>query len=227
VHGSSREPFDIVCQNDVRSKRRTCKGSIDRAAWPSLLRGGGNIEMPQVILDESAIREALDRMAETLCRRSGDGPFAVVGVRRGGEFLARRLGELLSKRTGQAVPMGVVDITLYRDDGFGPHEWPTVGVTKIPFELKSYTVVLVDDVLYTGRTTRAALDAILDYGRPRAVRLAVLVDRGLRELPIAAEAVGVALDTKRDQHVDVQLTESGAERDAVIVTQALTHKATS
>jgi pyrimidine operon attenuation protein/uracil phosphoribosyltransferase len=131
--------------------------------------------------------------------------------------LAKRLAHLLFQRTGEEPPLGFVDITLYRDDGFGPHEFPKVGVTHIPFDLQTYTVVLIDDVLYTGRTVRAALDAILDYGRPRAVRLAVLIDRGLRELPIAADYVGTTLATTRDQHVDVQLIESGAQEDAVIV----------
>ena len=173
--------------------------------------------MPKIILDASGIQKALQTIADTLCARPHDGPFAVVGVRRGGEYLAQRLAKLIESRTQSKPPAGVVDITLYRDDGFGPHQWPTVGITKIPFELPQYTVILVDDVLFTGRTTRAALDAILDYGRPRAVRLAVLVDRGWRELPIQADAVGLTLSTAADQHVDVQLTESGAQADAVVV----------
>jgi pyrimidine operon attenuation protein/uracil phosphoribosyltransferase len=156
-------------------------------------------------------------MANTIAARPGDGPWAVVGIRRGGEPLARRLAARLEKKTGTAPAVGMVDVTLYRDDGFGPSEWPVVGVTQIPFDLKEHTVVLVDDVLYTGRTVRAAIDAILDYGRPRAVRLAVLVDRGLRELPIRADAVGREIETRSDEHVDVRLTEEGAEADEVIV----------
>lgn len=156
-------------------------------------------------------------MAEQIINHPGDGPWALVGIRRGGDFLARRLAPLLQAHTNVAPPVGVVDITLYRDDGLGPHEWPTVGITKIPFDLKSHTIILVDDVLFTGRTVRAALDAILDYGRPRAVRLAVLVDRGLRELPIRADVVGKTIPTRREQHVDVQLTESGAREDSVVV----------
>ena len=173
--------------------------------------------MPKTILDSSAIAKALERMAESVHGYPGDGPWAVVGIRRGGEYLAQRLTKLLAARTGVEPPVGVVDITLYRDDGFGPRDWPVIGVTRIPFDLKSHTVVLVDDVLYTGRTVRAAIRAILDYGRPKAVRLAVLVDRGLRELPIRADAVGISVETTPDQHVDVQLREGGAEADAVWV----------
>jgi len=174
--------------------------------------------MRRTVLDSSGIAAALEEMAQAIASQANDGPWAVVGIRRGGEPLARRLAERLRDITGHEPQMGTVDVTLYRDDGFGPNEWPSVGVTEIPFELKKHTVVLVDDVLYTGRTVRAALDAILDYGRPRAVRLAVLVDRGLRELPIRADAVGLSIDTSVQEHVDVQLTENGAEQDAVVVT---------
>jgi pyrimidine operon attenuation protein / uracil phosphoribosyltransferase len=170
---------------------------------------------PKVALDAAGIARALDSMAEALAKDPA--PIAVVGIRRGGEHLAKRLAPLLEKRTGHEIARGVVDITLYRDDGFGPHDWPEVGVSEIGFDLASHTVVLVDDVLYTGRTVRAAIDAILDYGRPRAVRLAVLVDRGLRELPIRPDAVGLVLDTEPDQHVDVQLKEGGAAADAVVI----------
>ena len=160
--------------------------------------------MPQV-LDSSAIADAIDRMAKAMAERKGDGPWAIVGIRRGGEQIAGRLASALGAIVGKThVVLGFVDITLYRDDGFGPNDWPQIGKTDLPFEPRQYTVVLVDDVLYTGRTVRAALDVILDYGRPRAVRLAVLVDRGLRELPIAADFVGHALTTTPAQHVDVR-----------------------
>ncbi len=173
--------------------------------------------MSRVVLDEKAIASALETMADSIAACPGDGPWAVVGIRRGGEPLARRLAALLGRRTDREPALGMVDITLYRDDGFGPSEWPVVGVTKIPFILKEHTVILVDDVLYTGRTVRAAIDAILDYGRPRAVRLAVLVDRGLRELPIRADVVGAELETTPDERVEVRLTEAGAIEDAVVI----------
>jgi pyrimidine operon attenuation protein/uracil phosphoribosyltransferase len=173
----------------------------------------------KIAMKGAAIAEALARMADTLLGIAGDGPWAVVGIRRGGDHLAERLARLIEARTGTRPPMGVVDITLYRDDGFGPHQWPQVGVTNIPFDLTAHTILLVDDVLYTGRTVRAALDVILDYGRPKAVRLAVLVDRGLHELPVRADAVGLALSTDRSQHVDVRLSDAGAAEDAVVIGQ--------
>ncbi|MEZ4270468.1 MAG: bifunctional pyr operon transcriptional regulator/uracil phosphoribosyltransferase PyrR [Myxococcota bacterium] len=173
--------------------------------------------MPEQIMGPLEIAAAITDIAAALCNRGGEGPFAVIGIRRGGEHLARRLAAELAKKTGKTAPLGMVDITLYRDDGFGPHDWPEVGVTQIDFRLKDYTVVLVDDVLFTGRTVRAALDAILDYGRPKAVRLAVLIDRGHRELPIQADVVGRTLVTNLNQRVDVVLREAGAESDAVIV----------
>ncbi len=158
-------------------------------------------------------------MASMLAQRRADEPLAIVGVRRGGELLARRLADLVGKKTGTPPPLGFIDITLYRDDGFGAREWPQVGVSELGFDIRRHTVVLVDDVLYTGRTVRAAIDAILDYGRPKAIRLAVLVDRGLRELPIAADVVGHTLATNPEEHVVVRLdqavtVEPGPEKPA-------------
>ncbi|MEK7705596.1 MAG: bifunctional pyr operon transcriptional regulator/uracil phosphoribosyltransferase PyrR [Myxococcota bacterium] len=175
---------------------------------------------PRRLMDAAAIERALAQMAEGLHARPGEGPFAVVGIRRGGEPLAARLAEKLAALRGQDVPVGVVDITLYRDDGFGQRTWPEVGVTDLPFDLAAYTVALVDDVLFTGRTVRAALGAILDYGRPRAVRLAVLVDRGLRELPVAPDVVGMVVETHAQQHVQVHLVASGAAADEVVLQDA-------
>jgi pyrimidine operon attenuation protein / uracil phosphoribosyltransferase len=175
--------------------------------------------MPELrtVMDQAAITRALDVMVEGLTKTGTDAPWAIVGIRRGGEHLARRLTKRMAQRLGHEPPLGFVDITLYRDDGFGPHDWPQVGVSQVGFDIPRHTVVLVDDVLYTGRTVRAAIDAILDYGRPKAIRLAVLVDRGLRELPIAADVAGQTLATKPDEHVVVALTEAGAAADAVTV----------
>lgn len=159
-------------------------------------------------------------MADQLLAHPGDGPWAIIGIRRGGDYLAGRLAEIFASRLHERPLVGAVDITLYRDDGFGPRDFPEVGITHINFDTAAYTIVLVDDVLYTGRTVRAALDVILDYGRPRAVRLAVLVDRGLRELPISADAVGLKVSTHADEHVEVRLTEAGAQHDAVVVRAA-------
>ena len=163
------------------------------------------------------IHTAIRNMAKTLCEHPGDGPWAVIGIRRGGEHLAKRLAIWIAETQGVEVPIGMVDITLYRDDGFGPHDWPEIGQTSIPFRLRDFTIVLVDDVLYTGRTVRAALDALVDFGRPKALRLAVLVDRGWRELPIRGDAVGMVLDTQATQHVKVELTAEASDKDAVFM----------
>jgi pyrimidine operon attenuation protein/uracil phosphoribosyltransferase len=172
------------------------------------------------VLDAEAVSKCVDAIVAQIASLTEDGPWAIVGIRRGGEHLARRIAERLKTRAGDGnVVLGFVDITLYRDDGFDPNDWPEIGATDLLFPPRQYTVVLVDDVLYTGRTVRSALDVILDYGRPRAVRLAVLVDRGLRELPIAADFVGHRLTTTASQHVDVQLTEAGAVSDAVEVAE--------
>jgi pyrimidine operon attenuation protein/uracil phosphoribosyltransferase len=125
---------------------------------------------------------------------------------------------LVKEIEGQMPPLGAVDITLYRDDVFEGLPRPLVGPTDLPFRLANMRVVLVDDVLYTGRTVRAALDALMDYGRPRAVQLAVLVDRGHRELPIAADYVGLRVETTRNESVRVHLSEED-EEDRVVVRQ--------
>ncbi len=176
--------------------------------------------MSEEMLNADGIARALDELVDAIHSATTKAPVAIVGIRRGGEILAQRLVKLMKAKYGQELPLGYVDIALYRDDGFGPSDFPKVGVTEIPFRPKEHTIVLVDDVLYTGRTVRSALGAILDYGRPCSVRLAVMVDRGLRELPIQADWVGLKLDTTKDDHVDVLLTESGAEADSVIKTGA-------
>jgi pyrimidine operon attenuation protein/uracil phosphoribosyltransferase len=139
----------------------------------------------------------------------------LVGIRTGGLVLAERLGHLLG-RGGQSLPVGAIDIALYRDDVFEGLPRPEVGSTELPFSLPGKIIVLVDDVLYTGRTVRAALQALVDYGRPRAVQLAVLVDRGNRELPIHADYAGLTVTTTRREQVRVLLGQSG-ERDRVVL----------
>ena len=127
--------------------------------------------MSLVVLNSEAIDSCIRSMAASICAREGDMPIAIVGIRRGGEHLAQRLAREVEKVSGTLPPLGMVDITLYRDDGFGRSEFPEVGVTDLPFDIKTHTVILIDDVLYTGRTVRAAMDAVLDYGRPKAIRL--------------------------------------------------------
>ena len=173
--------------------------------------------MTRTVMDTAGVSSALTKIAEEICKTETLAPIAIVGIRRGGEYVARRLVKLIAEQTGSEPPLGMVDITLYRDDGFGPNDWPDVGITEIPFRLREHTVVLVDDVLFTGRTVRSALGAILDYGRPRSVRLAVLVDRGHRELPIQSDFTGTVLKTELSDRVEVMLTEAGAESDSIIV----------
>ena len=146
---------------------------------------------------------------EILERHGGAKGIVLVGIRTGGLYLAERLQRLIRSMEGTEPPLGAVDITLYRDDVFDGLPRPEIGPTQLPFELSGVTIVLVDDVLYTGRTVRAALDALMDYGRPRAVQLAVLVDRGLRELPIRPDYVGLTTETTATDSVRVRLAEAG------------------
>ncbi|MFN7956019.1 MAG: bifunctional pyr operon transcriptional regulator/uracil phosphoribosyltransferase PyrR [bacterium] len=171
----------------------------------------------RTLVDSRGIEAALDALASQIRGRNPEpGRLALIGVRRGGVHLAQRLARRLST-PGHEVPIGVVDITLYRDDLDRVGANPIVGPTEIPFEIEGITVVLVDDVLYTGRTIRAALDALLDYGRPRCVQLAVLVDRGHRELPIQADYVGQRIETRPDEQVEVLLVEEGGDDSAVLL----------
>jgi pyrimidine operon attenuation protein/uracil phosphoribosyltransferase len=173
---------------------------------------------PRVVMDESAVAAALGRIAQEIAARHPAGvPLALVGVRRGGIPLAARLHGLLDAAGRGGVRVGTVDITLYRDDAATALPNPQIGRSEIPFEVEGRVVVLVDDVLYTGRTTRAALDAVMDYGRPRAIELAVLVDRGHRELPIQADYVGLRLATSRAERVEVRVDPAGAHGAVVEV----------
>lgn len=169
------------------------------------------------MLDAEAIARALRRMAVEIAERNGGaGQVALVGIRRGGVPLAARLQALLKELEGRAVPVGSVDITLYRDDAATALPNPLIGRSEVTFPVEAYTIVLVDDVLYTGRTVRAAMDALLDYGRPRAIQLAALVDRGHRELPIAPDYVGRVLPTAPEERVEVRLVPD-APVDEVLV----------
>ena len=163
-----------------------------------------------VVMDADRIRRTLVRIAhEILERNRGVEELALVGIRTRGAPLARRLAQSIHDISGHDVPTGTLDITLYRDDlmrhAVGPQ--PLVRLTDIPFSIDDKRILLVDDVLYTGRTIRAALDALIDFGRPKAIQLIVLVDRGHRELPIKADYVGKNLPTSLSQSVQVHLTE--------------------
>jgi pyrimidine operon attenuation protein / uracil phosphoribosyltransferase len=172
-----------------------------------------------VVMDADRIARTLTRIAHEIVERNkGVDDLALVGVRTRGVHLARRLARTLKEITGDDVPTGALDITLYRDDlmrhAVGPQ--PLVRRTEIPFSIDDRKILLVDDVLYTGRTTRAALDALIDFGRPRGIQLIVLVDRGHRELPIKADYVGKNLPTAPDESVQVCLQESD-NRDEVVL----------
>ena len=165
----------------------------------------------RVVMECDDIARALRRMAGEIAERHrGAQGVAPVGVRRGGEPLAARLQGLLRELEGREVPVGSVDITLYRDDAATTLPNPLIGRSEMAFDVAARALVLVDDVLFTGRTIRAAIDAIMDYGRPRAIELAVLVDRGHRELPIQPDYVGRALRTERGERVDVTLDRAGS-----------------
>jgi pyrimidine operon attenuation protein/uracil phosphoribosyltransferase len=175
-------------------------------------------------MDEAEIRRALTRIAhEIIERNKGAAQVALVGIAARGDDLARRLAAEIGRIEGTVVPVGVLDITFYRDDIGMRAEAPEVHETRIGFAITGRTVVLVDDVLFTGRTIRAALDALVDFGRPVAIQLAVLVDRGHRELPIRADFVGKNVPTRRDEEVSVHLLETDGQ-DAVLVHEPATSR---
>lgn len=170
------------------------------------------------LLDAAALSRTLRRMALEIVEMvpSDERPLYLVGVRTGGAYLANRLCDLLVS-AGEPKPLlGAVDISLYRDDVFHGLPKPEIGPTDLPGPIEGRTVVLVDDVLYTGRTIRAAMDVLADYGRPRAVKLVALIDRGRRELPIQPDVVGVRVDTTASESVRVHLSERG-EVDRVVL----------
>jgi pyrimidine operon attenuation protein / uracil phosphoribosyltransferase len=169
-----------------------------------------------LILDATAIRRALQRIAHEIAERNEQSAdVALVGVQRGGVLLANRLATLLASIWDHPVPVGSLDINMHRDD-IDQRLAPEVHPTQIPFDLNNKTVVLVDDVLFSGRTTRAALDSLNDFGRPKRIQLAVLIDRGHRELPIKADFVGKNVPTSLTERIDVQLSED-AGNDSVRV----------
>ena len=172
------------------------------------------------VLDSQQIKRSITRIAhEILERNEGIKKLAVVGIRTRGEFLADRIAAQIDAIEEGVLSRGVVDITLYRDDIAHSTEQPLVRGTQLPFNVDRHHVILVDDVLFTGRTVRAALDAVTDFGRPKSVQLAVLCDRGHRELPIRADYVGKSLPTSRTEIVEVCLSERDNE-DAVYVHEA-------
>ena len=171
-----------------------------------------------VILNAQTVHRVLTRIAHEIVERNErSDAVALVGIQKGGVLLAERLGSILQGIWGHGVPVGKLDVGTHRDD-LHEHAAPLILPTVMPFDINGRTVVLVDDVLYSGRTTRAALDALNDFGRPRRVQLAVLVDRGHRELPIKPDFVGKNVETKANERIDVRLKESHGE-DVVYLDQ--------
>lgn len=171
------------------------------------------------ILDKDTLNRSIMRIAhEILEKNKGTEDLCLVGIRNRGVFLAKRLAECIKKIEDKEIAVGVLDITLYRDDLTLIAAHPVVHKTEIGFDINAKNVVLVDDVLYTGRTVRAALDALMDFGRPKSVQLAVLVDRGHRELPVRPDYVGKNIPTSRKETVEVRLDEVDGE-DAVVIVE--------
>jgi len=173
-----------------------------------------------VVMDNNDITRALTRIAHEIIEvHRGVANLAVIGIHTRGVYLSRRICTIIEEIEGKALPTGTIDINLYRDDWTKISHHPEVQSTNIDFPLDDKQIILVDDVLFTGRTTRAALEALLDFGRPSRVELAVLVDRGLRELPIMADYVGKFFETNATQMVNVSLTECD-DTDLVVIEES-------
>lgn len=168
------------------------------------------------LMNTEELHRTLDRMAEEILEKNANRPIVLLGIHRRGVPMARRMAAFMAGKTGQEPQMGILDINLYRDDLTTVAIQPVVRRTDVPHNIDDKDVILIDDVLYTGRTVRAALDALCDFGRTRTIQLAVMVDRGHRELPIEANFIGRKIETKDAEVVEVKLTEIDDE-DAVYV----------
>ncbi len=179
------------------------------------------MDIKRQVMDEEGVDLALARIAAQIVEKHyGTENLAIVGIRRRGVFLAQRLATNVEKAAKRKTPVGILDITLYRDDLTTVSTKPIVRETLIDFNIEDKSLILVDDVLYTGRTIRAALDALIDLGRPKRVQLAVLIDRGHRELPIQADYVGKFVETTENEIVEVRLEELDREERVVVVERA-------
>lgn len=171
----------------------------------------------ETLLDEKGISRAVTRIShEILEKNDGAETLVVIGILRRGANLAKRIAEKINQIEGMEVPVGLLDINLYRDDVHSKLDQPIIQRTEILFDVVDRNVILVDDVLFTGRTIRAALDAIIDFGRPRSIQLAVLIDRGHRELPIRPDYVGKNIPTSKDDRVVVRLKERDEEEQVLV-----------
>lgn len=170
------------------------------------------------VLDKDTLNRSILRIAhEILEKNKGAKDLCLVGIRNRGVYLAKRLSDCIEKIEDECIPVGILDITLYRDDLTLVVAQPVVRKTEIDFDITDKNIVLVDDVLFTGRTVRAALDALIDFGRPKSIQVAVIVDRGHRELPIRADYVGKNIPTSKNETVEVRLQEVDGKDEVVII----------
>lgn len=174
-------------------------------------------EKEATLVDATSLNRMVTRISHEIVEKVGElETFVLIGIWTRGVHLARRIAETILRVTSAEVPVGTLDISFYRDDVYGKVDQPIVKSTDIPFDVNDKTVVIIDDVLFTGRTIRAAMDAIMDYGRPRRIMLAVLIDRGHRELPIRADIVGKNIPTRADEMVKVHMKEIDGNDEAVL-----------
>lgn len=177
-----------------------------------------NLKKKATVLDKSGIKRTLQRIShEIIEKNQGVDGLVVIGIRARGAYLAERIAENLRQIEGKDVPVGAMDITMYRDDLSEVAEQPVVGSTDINFDITAKKIILVDDVLFTGRTVRCALSELIDFGRPANIQLAVLIDRGHRELPIRPDFVGKNIPTTADESVEVRIKEVDGAEEVVIV----------
>lgn len=176
-----------------------------------------NLKVKAKILDRDSIDKAVKRISHEITEKNkGTEGLVIVGIRNRGEYLANRIVKVIEEITGVKLPLGVLDITLYRDDLTEIAEQPVLKETDIPFDINGKKIVLIDDVLFTGRTIRCAMDQLIDFGRPAEIQLAVLIDRGHRELPIKADYVGKNVPTSLNEVIEVKLKESDNIDEVVI-----------
>jgi pyrimidine operon attenuation protein/uracil phosphoribosyltransferase len=180
-----------------------------------------NMKKQRIVMEAAELEQTLTRIAEEIIAQTQDQQkLVLIGIHTGGVHLAKRLQAIIFARYHLSLRVGMLDITLYRDDWTRLHTQPVLRATDLPFRIDDQEVVLVDDVLFTGRTIRAALDAVIDYGRPKRVQVAVLVDRGHRELPICGQFIGIDQNTLPDEQVNVHLVETDGYDQVVVDTPA-------
>jgi len=177
-----------------------------------------NFKTRSHLMDEMALKRTVTRLAHEIIERcKGTDNIGIIGIRTRGEFLAKRIAKKIEEVEGTTIPVGVLDTVMYRDD-YRTKQLPAMEITEIPFDGDDQILILVDDVIYTGRTIRAAMDALMDFGRPSAIQLAVLIDRGHRELPIKADYIGKSVPTAKNEEVRVRMKEID-DRDEILLVE--------